>query len=67
MLATLLYHALRRDELCRLTVKDFKLERRGVAQEIRVDRGTGTRDGARQEDDRQPFERHPREPPRRPP
>ncbi len=31
MLATLLYHALRRDELCRLTVKDFKLERRGVA------------------------------------
>jgi integrase/recombinase XerD len=30
MLATLLYHALRRDELCRLTVKDFKHERRGV-------------------------------------
>jgi integrase/recombinase XerD len=31
MLATLLYHALRRDELCRLKVKDFKSERRGVA------------------------------------
>jgi integrase/recombinase XerD len=30
LLATLLYHALRRDELCRLTVKDFKHERRGV-------------------------------------
>ena len=31
MLATLLYYALRRDELCRLKVKDFKNERRGVA------------------------------------
>ena len=31
MLATLLYHALRRDELCRLKVKDFKNERPGVA------------------------------------
>ena len=31
MLATLLYHALRRDELCRLKVKDYKHERRGVA------------------------------------
>ncbi len=31
MLATLLYHALRRDELCRLTVKDYNQERRGVA------------------------------------
>ena len=31
ILATLLYHALRRDELCRLKVKDFKNERRGVA------------------------------------
>ena len=30
MLATLLYHALRRDELCRLKVKEFKQERRGV-------------------------------------
>jgi len=31
ILSTLLYHALRRDELCRLKVKDFKHERRGVA------------------------------------
>ena len=31
MLSTLLYHALRRDELCKLKVKDFKHERRGVA------------------------------------
>ncbi len=31
ILATLLYHALRRDELCKLTVKDFDQERRGVA------------------------------------
>jgi integrase/recombinase XerD len=30
ILATLLYHALRRDELCKLKVKDFKQERRGV-------------------------------------
>jgi site-specific recombinase XerD len=30
MLATLLYHALRRDELCRLKVKDCRHERRGV-------------------------------------
>ncbi len=30
ILATLLYHALRREELCRLKVKDFKNERRGV-------------------------------------
>ncbi|MBP6512235.1 MAG: tyrosine-type recombinase/integrase [Bacteroidia bacterium] len=30
ILATLLYHALRREELCRLKVKDFKQERRGV-------------------------------------
>ena len=30
MLATLLYHALRRDELCKLKVKDYKQERRGV-------------------------------------
>jgi integrase/recombinase XerD len=29
-LATLLYHALRREELCKLKVKDFKQERRGV-------------------------------------
>jgi site-specific recombinase XerD len=30
ILATLLYHALRRDELCKLTVKDYRQERRGV-------------------------------------
>jgi site-specific recombinase XerD len=30
ILATLLYHALRREELCRLKIKDFKQERRGV-------------------------------------
>jgi integrase/recombinase XerD len=30
ILATLLYHALRRHELCKLKVKDFKQERRGV-------------------------------------
>jgi integrase/recombinase XerD len=31
ILATLLYHALRRDELCQLKVRDFRHERRGVA------------------------------------
>jgi integrase/recombinase XerD len=31
ILSALLYHALRREELCKLTVKDFKHERRGVA------------------------------------
>jgi len=30
ILATLLYHALRREELCKLTVRDFKHERSGV-------------------------------------
>lgn len=30
LLATLLYHALRREELCKLRVKDFKYQRRGV-------------------------------------
>ena len=30
MLATLLYHALRREEICKLRVKDFRFERRGV-------------------------------------
>lgn len=30
ILATLLYHALRRDELCKLKVKDFNYQRRGV-------------------------------------
>ena len=31
MLATLLYHALRREELCKLKVRDLRQERRGVA------------------------------------
>jgi hypothetical protein len=31
ILSMLLYHALRREERCKLTVKDFKYERRGVA------------------------------------
>ena len=31
ILATLLYHALRREELCKLRIKDFRHERRGVA------------------------------------
>jgi site-specific recombinase XerD len=35
ILATLLYHGLRRDELCKLTVADFRHERRGV-QHLRV-------------------------------
>jgi site-specific recombinase XerD len=30
ILATLLYHALRREELCKLTLKDFRHKRRGV-------------------------------------
>jgi integrase/recombinase XerD len=30
MLSTLLFHALRRDELCKLRVKDFQQARRGV-------------------------------------
>jgi integrase/recombinase XerD len=30
VLATLLYHALRREELCKLTVRDFRHSRRGV-------------------------------------
>jgi site-specific recombinase XerD len=30
ILATLLYHALRRDELCKLRIKDYRQERRGV-------------------------------------
>jgi site-specific recombinase XerD len=35
ILATLLYHGLRRDELCKLIVADFRHERRGV-QHLRV-------------------------------
>jgi integrase/recombinase XerD len=43
MLATLLYHALRRDELCKLTIKDFRHERRGVPH-LRVSgKGSKTR------------------------
>lgn len=43
ILATLLYHALRRDELCRLKVKDFKQERRGVAHLKVAGKGGKTR------------------------
>ena len=43
LLATLLYHALRREELCKLSVKDFRHERRGVAH-LRVSgKGSKTR------------------------
>ena len=34
MLATLLYHALPRDELCKLKVKDFNHERRGAPEGV---------------------------------
>ena len=43
ILATLLYHALRRDELCKLTVKDFRHERRGVAHLKVLGKGSKTR------------------------
>ncbi|ABB76078.1 Site-specific recombinase XerD [Nitrosospira multiformis ATCC 25196] len=43
LLATLLYHALRRDELCRLTVKDFRHERRGVRHLRVLGKGGKTR------------------------
>ena len=43
ILATLLYHALRRDELCKLTIKDFKHERRGVAHLKVSGKGSKTR------------------------
>ena len=43
MLATLLYHALRREELCKLTIKDFKHERRGVAHLKVSGKGSKTR------------------------
>jgi site-specific recombinase XerD len=43
ILSTLLYHALRREELCKLKVKDFRHARHGV-QHIRVsDKGKKTR------------------------
>ena len=43
LLATLLYHALRREELCKLRVKDFKHERRGVAHLTIQGKGGKTR------------------------
>jgi integrase/recombinase XerD len=43
ILATLLYHALRRDELCQLKVKDFRHERRGVAHLKVTGKGGKTR------------------------
>ena len=43
ILATLLYHALRREELCKLTVKDFRHERRGVAHLKVFGKGSKTR------------------------
>ena len=43
ILATLLYHALRREELCKLTTKDFKHERRGVAHLKVSGKGSKTR------------------------
>jgi integrase/recombinase XerD len=43
MLATLLYHALRRDELSKLKVKDSKHERRGVAHLKVLGKGGKTR------------------------
>ena len=43
ILATLLYHALRREELCKLTVKDARHERRGIVH-LRVSgKGSKTR------------------------
>ena len=43
ILATLLYHALRREELCKLSVKDFRHERRGVAHLKVSGKGSKTR------------------------
>ena len=43
LLATLLYHALRREELCKLSVKDFRHERRGVAHLKVSGKGSKTR------------------------
>jgi integrase/recombinase XerD len=43
ILGTLLYHALRRQELCRLAVKHFDHERRGVAYLIISGKGDKTR------------------------
>jgi site-specific recombinase XerD len=43
ILATLLYHALRREELCKLAVKEFNQERRGVAFLVISGKGNKTR------------------------
>ena len=43
VLATLRYHALRREELCKLTIKDFRHERRGVAHLKVSGKGSKTR------------------------
>jgi site-specific recombinase XerD len=43
IVATLLYHGLRREELCRLKVKDFKHERRGVRHLKVLGKGGKTR------------------------
>lgn len=43
ILAMLLYHALRREELCKLKVRDFKHERRGVAHLKVTGKGGKTR------------------------
>ena len=43
ILATLLHHTLRREELCKLTIKDFKHERRGVAHLKVSGKGSKTR------------------------
>jgi integrase len=43
VIATLLYHALRRKELCRLTVKDARHERRGVTHLKVTGKGKKTR------------------------
>ncbi len=43
ILATLLYHGLRREELCTLKVMDFKHERRGVRHLIVTGKGQKTR------------------------
>ena len=43
ILATLLYHALRQEELCKLTIKGFRHERRGVAHLKVSGKGSKTR------------------------
>jgi integrase/recombinase XerD len=43
ILAILLYHALRREELCKLTVKDFTHQRRGMSHLKVAGKGGKTR------------------------